>query len=195
MATKKLRFDSIPLGSAFTNTITVQNADGQQNVTIQYVKTAARKARRSDVEGSIEFAVKPSAYVDVQVPDPVPPTPEEAAADRTAWLQRRLQAWIATGVEAQREFAKHAGEDALAAIEWQAEGTLRDMHRAKVATQIKAGLDEHRMGEERTIQWISEKVVNGARWPERSTSPMRNLSSVAELAAYAELLSEYRDRV
>lgn len=189
MATKTLRFDMIESGVSFR--MTDWTEAGKPVMTV-YVKTSARKAARpEDICGTLrpvsEFAVKPSTNVTVEVPDPVPPTAEEVAADRLRHFNYRLEG-LEAGAQADIDrFKKNLEQNPAYAFEW-ADAACRAAAHLDVAARVRGILEHPEGGMEKAMSLCLDQALQGARNQSHSTSALTNLMAAEKTAAYAELV-------
>lgn len=159
-----------------------------------FVKVSARKAAPA-VENSgpamlSAFAVKPSETVVVTVPDPVPPTAEELAAQRVKRFNLRVDRFIADGDSAQADVIKalQDGSSLHEVVRWKGDNALMYSTRRDVALAMREIAQADTGGIDKALAAARERALRGARWPHNSTSPLSNLVERDLNAAYAEFV-------
>jgi hypothetical protein len=141
------------------------------------------------------------------------PTAEEAEEERQLRLIRdckaqaeRILAWSRHDPmkSLQSRAAKQRAWDLDEVLSWMAEGLLTQCEQLRLAKRLQDALDgvaekheDVELGDERfhaaivkLMKWLRREVVNGARWPSRSTSPMSNFVEQQTLAVRADLLDD-----
>lgn len=186
---KTMRFDTLENFAQFKMTAFYEEGN---RVLGPFQKVSARKAaparEGSGPDMTATFSVKPSADVIVEVPDPVPPTPEKLRADLERRIELRLQRF-----ESERQdlaqFSKNFAENPLHAFAWDADRAVTEAARVDVAAAAREFL--RRGGSlDALIAHAHEQVFHGGRFPHRSTSPFSNLVAEAKVAAWADLVAD-----
>lgn len=106
-------------------------------------------------------------------------------------LQSRMERRIETAVEEIAEFKNELTKDPMYALRW-SENTLQVAARLSCYQAIKNVLTTGKTVEQ-VKALIARKVVEMAKSPSMSTSPMQNLMYQYEMAAWATLLTESDD--
>lgn len=177
---KQVRFDELQVGADFTCSY-IGGA--------VYKKVSAKKAALPS--GTVlETIFKGSAPVQITVPDPVPPTPEELAAQRAKRVETRLYNMSAYAQDAIDKFRANLVENALYAFEW-SDDAIMAAARLDVTTRLKNILAHPEGGLDKTIDYARMEAMRGARYPSHSTSALTNFVRQCTTAAYAEFVEGF----
>lgn len=88
------------------------------------------------------------------------------------------------------KFTERLGKDAHHAFRW-ADDAVRAAAKLSVIRDVlsfQSRLDSNEWTSAQMIAYLREKVMNRAKWPAHSTSPISNLAEEYETAAWAEMV-------
>lgn len=194
--TKTTRFDAIAIGTEFTfeaSPAPVVMLDGDNGI---MVKKTNSSAIVRDYANSKSYTIRACERVLLSIPDP---TPEELAAkeaETLAWTKKWYRGRLASEIEMCEvrfaKFAERMKNNPYDAFEWGTDTAVcAGKHRAFLALANCFDIAEEKgeNGYEAANAFALRRVVDGARCPQHSTSPMSNLVKESEIAGFAEFVS------
>lgn len=186
MATKRLRFDNLTIGTNFNMEVAGLTGAFRKVSTTKAINL--RGIADDDASVAEPFKVRAGEVVTVQIPDP---TPAELAEQRLQILNYRLDDMLSTSRRAQREMAelmaKENGWYSVFANSGQIEGQMKAAAYCHIATCAKKILEHPEGGIKELTETACRNAMRYARFGSHSTSAVSNVAEEMQAAAWAEI--------
>lgn len=107
--------------------------------------------------------------------------------DRLTLLANRIRHTTDSSLIALDQFKQKLNHDPLVALSW-GDRAFQAAANLEVARWVSSFMESEKFSFEGLVAEAADRVLRGARYPERSSSPSSNLAKQCEIAAWADLL-------
>jgi hypothetical protein len=165
----------------------------------KYLKTSARKfapmtensGPRMSEQALWTFGM--STIVSIEVPEPIPPTPEEIDAKRERTMRRTIQDSFTNSKHEFESFKKNFEKSPVYAFTYSTDRCMQAAAKYEVAAMVESILNSDKGGLEAAISEARHRALRGAVYPSFSTSPTSNLVEMFRTQAWAEFVARDND--